>query len=320
VFQHEMPGGQYTNLMFQAQQLGLGSQWTAVKQAYIWANELCGDIVKVTPSSKVVGDFAQWMVSNKFTKKDVLERAKELDFPNSVVEFFQGYLGQPVGGFPEPLRSQIIREKKRIDGRPGATMKPYDFDAARKTLQEKYGRSNISSTDVLSYCMYPKVFEEYREFVDKFGDLSIVPTRHFLGKPTIGDEMNIPIEAGKTLIIRLLAIGTVSAEGTRVVWFELNGETRAVTVEDNNAAVEVVSREKATSDPGSVGSPMSGVIVEVRVKQGQEVKAGDPIAIMAAMKMEQSVTAPVSGKIEKVCIQEGDSLAQGDLIALITHA
>jgi len=319
VFQHEMPGGQYTNLMFQSQQLGLGTQWTAVKQAYIWANELCGDVVKVTPSSKVVGDFAQWMVSNKFTKQHVIDNAQKLDFPNSVVEFFQGFLGQPVGGFPEPLRSQIIRDKPRVDGRPGASMQPYDFEGARKKLQDKYGRSSISSTDVLSYCMYPKVFEEYREFIDKYGDLSSVATRHFIGKPTVGEEMNIPLEEGKTLIIRLLALGSVSAEGTRIVWFELNGETRAVSVEDKNAAVEVTSREKATSDPGSIGAPMSGVVVEVRVKEGQTVKAGDPIAIMSAMKMEQSVTAQVQGKVSRVSVQEGDSLAQGDLIALITQ-
>jgi len=168
--------------------------------------------------------------------------------------------------------------------------------------------------------MYPKVFEEYRDFIDKYGDLSAVPTRHFIGKPVVGEEMNIPIEEGKTLIIRLLATGTVSAEGSRVVWFELNGETRAVQVQDTNAAVSVVTREKASNDPGSIGSPMSGVVVEMRVKEGQEVKAGDPIAVLSAMKMENSVSAPVSGKVSKVSAAEGDSLAQGDLICLITQS
>jgi pyruvate carboxylase len=182
-----MPGGQYTNLMFQAQSLGLGSQWSAVKQKYIEANLLCGDIVKVTPSSKVVGDFAQYMVSNDLSKKDVEEQASQLDFPNSVVEYFQGYLGTPTGGFPEPLRSQIIRNKERIDARPGASMKPYDFAAARESLTEKFGRG-ITSTDVLSYALYPKVYEEYREFLDTYGDLSTLPTRYFLRKPQIGEE------------------------------------------------------------------------------------------------------------------------------------
>jgi pyruvate carboxylase len=159
--------------MFQSQQLGLTGQWKEVVKAYIEANDLCGDIVKVTPSSKVVGDFAQFIVSNKLTKEEVLERAGELDFPSSVVEFFQGYLGQPTGGFPEPLRSKIIRDKQRIDDRPGKNMEPYPFSDTRQKLVEKYG-SSISSTDVLSYCMYPKVFEEFREFVDKYGDLSCV--------------------------------------------------------------------------------------------------------------------------------------------------
>ncbi|OAV97047.1 pyruvate carboxylase [Puccinia triticina 1-1 BBBD Race 1] len=319
VYEHEMPGGQYTNLMFQSQQLGLGTQWAAVKNAYIEANQLCGDIVKVTPSSKVVGDFAQFMVTNKLTRADVEERASKLDFPNSVVEFFQGYLGQPVGGFPEPLRTHIIRDKPRIEGRPGMSLPPYNFESTRKELQEKFGKS-ITSTDVLSHCMYPKVFEDFREFLTKYGDLSILPTRHFLAKPEVGEEMHIAIEQGKTLIVKLLASGPVNPEtGVREVFFELNGETRAVQVEDRSAAVETAHREKATSDPGSVGSPMAGVVVEIRVQEGHEVKAGDPICIMSAMKMEQNVTAPVGGKVSRVAIQPGDSIGSGDLIVEIKH-
>lgn len=159
VFDHEMPGGQYTNLMFQAQQLGLGTQWTEIKQKYIEANELCGNIVKVTPSSKVVGDLAQFMVSSQLSKQDIEERADKLDFPNSVIEFFQGYLGQPVGGFPEPLRTKIIRDKPRIDGRPGVGMMPVNLPAVKKELVAKYGK-HITDADVSSYCLYPKVFEE----------------------------------------------------------------------------------------------------------------------------------------------------------------
>jgi len=317
VFTHQMPGGQYTNLLFQSQQLGLGTQWLAVKTAYAEANDLCGDIIKVTPSSKVVGDFAQWMVSNKLSKQDVIDRADKLDFPNSVVEFFQGQLGQPTGGFPEPLRTKIIRDKPRIDGRPGADMKDYDFAGTRKMLTDKYGKS-ITSTDVVSYCMYPKVFEEYKQFTEKYGDLSVIPTRYFLGKPKIGDEMSIEIDKGVTLLVKLLAVGTVSSDGTRECFFELNGETRAVVVEDRSAAVEKTSRERATEDPGSIGAPLSGVVVEIRVKEGQQVKAGDPIAIMSAMKMEQSCTTPVAGTVKRVLTKEGDSLNQGDLVAEIS--
>ncbi|KAL4264943.1 Pyruvate carboxylase [Pleurotus pulmonarius] len=319
VFEHEMPGGQYTNLMFQAAQLGLGTQWEVVKKKYVEANQLCGNIVKVTPSSKVVGDFAQWMTSNSLTADQVLERAESLDFPSSVVEFFQGYLGQPVGGFPEPLRSRIIRNKPRIDGRPGATMAPLDFKKIKAELRSKFGK-HITDTDVSSYVMYPKVFEEYQAFIEKYGDLSVVPTRYFLGRPDVGEEMHISIESGKTLIIRLMAVGpVVEGRAQRDVWFEVNGEVRAVSVEDKNSAVETVSREKATNDPGSVGAPMSGVVVEVRVKEGQEIKKGDPLCVLSAMKMESAVTAPVSGHIKRVVVHEGDSINQGDLTVEIVH-
>ncbi|KAI9461464.1 hypothetical protein HD554DRAFT_2129891 [Boletus coccyginus] len=308
VFDHEMPGGQYTNLMFQAAQLGLGTQWTEIKKKYIEANELCGNIVKVTPSSKVVGDFAQWMTSNSFTKEDVLARADQLDFPSSVVEFFQGYLGQPVGGFPEPLRSKIIRDKPRIDGRPGATLAPLDFKKIKGDLRSRFGK-HITDADVTSYVMYPKVFEEYQGFLEKYGDLSVVPTRYFLARPDTGEEMHIAIEQGKTLIIRLMATGpVVEGRAQRDVWFEVNGEIRAVSIEDKNSAVETISREKATSDPGSVGAPMSGVVVEVRVREGHEIKKGDPLCVLSAMKMESAVTAPVSGHIKRVVVIEGACL------------
>ena len=165
-------------------------------------------------------------------------------------------MGPPPGGFPEPLRTKIIRDKPRIDGRPGASLAPYDFAKARADLTAKYGKG-ISSTDVLSHCMYPKVFEDYRTFLDNYGDLSMLPTRYFLRKPNVGEEMQVTIAEGKTLIIKLLATGPVDAEtGMRNVFLELNGETRAVSVKDNSAKVSTVTREKATKDPGSVGSPM----------------------------------------------------------------
>jgi len=319
VFEHEMPGGQYTNLMFQASQLGLGTQWLEIKKKYIEANQLCGDIIKVTPSSKVVGDFAQWMTSNSLSKQDVLDRAEHLDFPQSVIEFFQGQLGQPYGGFPEPLRTHVIRSKPRIDGRPGASLPPMDFKRMKADLRAKFGK-HITDVDVASYAMYPKVFEEYQGFVEKYGDLSVLPTRHFLGRPDIGEEMHISIEKGKMVIIRLMAIGAViEGKDTRDVWFEVNGEVRAVPVQDRSAAVETVSRERATSDPGSVGAPMSGVVVEVRVKKGQEVKKGDILCVQSAMKMESAVSAPVSGHIKRVVVHEGDSLNQGDLLVEIIH-
>ncbi|KAI8388513.1 pyruvate carboxylase [Radiomyces spectabilis] len=317
VYDHEMPGGQYTNLMFQAQQLGLGTQWKQIKKAYQEANALCGDLVKVTPSSKVVGDMAQFMVSNNLTGQDVIERASNLSFPTSVVEFFQGYLGQPYGGFPEPLRSQIIRDLPRIDGRPGATLPPLDMTQLKEELIEKYGK-DIRDYDVISAALYPKVFAEYRDMVSQYGDLSVVPTRYFVAKPEIGEEFHVEIEEGKTLIIKLLAVGPINNTGKRDVYFELNGEARVVGITDKNAAVEMVTREKANlSKPGDVPAPMSGVVIEVRAKEGAHIKAGDPVCVLSAMKMETMVNATVSGKVELVPIQEGDSLSSGDLVARI---
>ncbi|SAL98731.1 hypothetical protein, partial, partial [Absidia glauca] len=317
VYDHEMPGGQYTNLMFQAQQLGLGTQWKQIKKAYEEANKLCGNLVKVTPSSKVVGDMAQFMVSNGLSGDDLVERAGNLSFPTSVVEFFQGYLGQPHGGFPEPLRTKIIRDLPRIDGRPGASLPPLDLVKLKEELTEQYGKS-IRDYDVVSAALYPKVFAEYRTMVSQYGDLSKVPTRYFLSKPEIGEEFQVEIEEGKTLIIKLLAVGPLNNTGKRDVYFELNGEARVVGIVDTNAAVEHVTREKANSSkPGDVPAPMSGVVVEVRAKAGAHIKAGDPVCVLSAMKMETIVSAPVAGLVEYVPIAEGDSLSAGDLVARI---
>ncbi|CAG8524585.1 7444_t:CDS:10 [Funneliformis caledonium] len=318
VYEHEMPGGQYTNLMFQSAQLGLGKQWKEIKKAYTEANKLCGDIVKVTPSSKVVGDLAQFLVSNKLNYQDVIAKAKTLSFPTSVVEFFQGYLGQPYGGFPEPLRSDIIRDLPRIDGRPGATMKPLDLLELKKELVAKYGGS-IRDVDVVSAAIYPKVFAEYRENLEKYGDVSVIPTRYFLSRPEIGEELSIELEEGVTLIIKYLAVGPLNTtNGRREVFFELNGEARVVGVVDTSAAVEHVQRVKADpGNPGEVGAPMSGVVIEVRAHEGAEIKAGDPICVLSAMKMETVVSSPVSGKVEHVAVKESDSLNAGDLIIRI---
>ena len=285
VYEHEIPGGQLTNLIFQASQLGLGTQWAQTKKAYEQANDLLGDIVKVTPTSKVVGDLAQFMVSNKLNYDGVQKKAKELDFPGSVLEFFEGLMGQPYGGFPEPLRSDALRGRRKLDKRPGLFLEPMDLAKIKKDINQKFG--SASECDVASYAMYPKVFEEYRKFVAKYGDLSVLPTRFFLSKPEVGEEFSVELEKGKVLILKLLAIGPLSEQkGQREVFYEMNGEVRQVTVDDKKAGVENVSRPKADSnDTSQVGAPMSGVVVEVRVHEGGEVKKGDPIAVLSAMKM-----------------------------------
>lgn len=288
VYEHEIPGGQLTNLIFQASQLGLGTQWAQTKKAYEEANDLLGDIVKVTPTSKVVGDLAQFMVSNKLSYDDVISKAKQLDFPGSVLEFFEGLMGQPYGGFPEPLRSDALRGRRKLDKRPGLFLEPLDLAKIKKEINERFG--SASECDVASYAMYPKVFEDYRKFVAKYGDLSVLPTRYFLARPEIGEEFYVELEKGKVLILKMLALGPLSEQtGQREVFYEMNGEVRQVTVDDKNAAVENVSRPKADSgDSSQVGAPMSGVVVEVRVHDGGDVKKGDPVAILSAMKMVNS--------------------------------
>lgn len=285
VYEHEIPGGQLTNLIFQASQQGLGEQWAQTKKAYEQANDLLGDIVKVTPTSKVVGDLAQFMVSNKLSYDDVLSKADQLDFPSSVLEFFEGLMGQPYGGFPEPLRTQALRGRRKMDKRPGLYLDPIDIVKVKSDLKAKWG--DATECDVASSIMYPKVFEDYKKWTTKYGDLSVLPTRYFLARPEIGEEFHVELEKGKVLILKLLAIGPLSEQtGLREVFYEMNGETRTVTVEDQHAAIDNVSRPKADpTDSSQVGSPMSGVLVEVRVHDGSEVKKGDPVAILSAMKM-----------------------------------
>lgn len=293
VYEHEIPGGQLTNMMFQASQLGLGSQWLETKKAYESANDLLGDIVKVTPTSKVVGDLAQFMVSNKLSAEDVKAKAAELDFPGSVLEFLEGMMGQPYGGFPEPLRSDALRGRRKLDQRPGLSLEPVDFAKVKRELARKYG-APVTECDVASYVMYPKVFEDYKAFQDKYGDLSVLPTKYFLSKPEIGEEFHVELEKGKVLILKLLAVGPLSENtGQREVFYEMNGEVRQVAVDDKNASVENVTRLKA--DPGDssqVGAPMSGVLVELRVHDGTSVKKGDPLAVLSAMKMVSLATYP----------------------------
>ncbi|KAL2193773.1 hypothetical protein P885DRAFT_71969 [Corynascus similis CBS 632.67] len=318
VYEHEIPGGQLTNMMFQASQLGLGSQWLETKKAYEQANDLLGDIVKVTPTSKVVGDLAQFMVSNKLSPEDVKARAAELDFPGSVLEFFEGLMGQPYGGFPEPLRSNALRGRRKLDQRPGLFLEPVDFAQIRKELSNKFG-GPVTECDVASYIMYPKVFEDYKKFVAKYGDLSVLPTKYFLSKPEIGEEFHVELEKGKVLILKLLAIGPLSENtGQREVFYEMNGEVRQVTVDDKTAAIDNVSRPKADpTDTSQVGAPMAGVLVELRVHDGSEVKKGDPLAVLSAMKMEMVISAPHSGVVSQLAMREGDSVDGSDLICRI---
>lgn len=284
VYLHEMPGGQYTNLLYQSTQLGLTGQWPAIKKAYAAANRLLGDIIKVTPSSKVVGDLAQFLVQNQLTEEQVLEQAETLSFPSSVVEYFQGHIGIPHHGFPEPLRSRVIKGKgfEGFRGRPGAELAPYDFAKAQRDLKEKYGSENIRDVDVLSYALYPNVFDEFVQFKQQYGSMHFMDTKTFLQGLNIDEEIELEMEHGKTVFIKLIAVGAVSKrDGMRDVIFELNGRQRVVRVKDEQAGVGVVVKPRAIHGlQGSVGAPMPGVVLEVKVKVGQVVKEGTPLLVL----------------------------------------
>eukprot|EP01062_Namystynia_karyoxenos_P024979 TRINITY_DN19789_c0_g1_i2.p1 TRINITY_DN19789_c0_g1~~TRINITY_DN19789_c0_g1_i2.p1 ORF type:complete len:1227 (+),score=537.64 TRINITY_DN19789_c0_g1_i2:299-3682(+) len=315
VYSHEIPGGQYTNMQFQAFSLGLGDQWGTVKKMYTVANRVLGDIIKVTPSSKVVGDLAQFMVQNNLDEQSVVEKAEELSFPSSVVEYFQGLIGHPHGGFPEPMRTRVLKGAKVYDGRPGEDLPPADLDAVRQKLESKFGE--VSDDDLMSFMMYPKVFEEFKLFCSEYGDPSVLPTyAYFCGlKP--GQEIAVDLQKGKTVHLLLKTMGSVDSHGNREVFFEVNGQPRTIYIaaKDSGAAA---AREKADKlNDGSVGAPMPGEVVAVRVEQGDTVVKGDALVVMSAMKMETVVAAPVSGLLKRVTVVKGESVQGGDLICEI---
>ncbi|XP_045451992.1 pyruvate carboxylase, mitochondrial [Melitaea cinxia] len=317
VYLNEIPGGQYTNLQFQAFSLGLGSQFEEVKKAYREANLLLGDIIKVTPSSKVVGDLAQFMVQNKLTASDIKAKAEELSFPKSVVEFFQGAIGIPYGGFPEPLRSKILKDMPRIEGRPGQELQPLDFKKLKQDLQETY--PEVSDQDVMSAAMYPQVANDFFRIRDKYGPVKHLDTKTFLVGPTVGETIEVKIERGKTLDIKTLAVSDeMTAAGEREVFFELNGQLRSVFIRDDQASKEMKIHPKAVKgDKNQVGAPMPGTVLTIKVKEGDKVDKGQPIAVLSAMKMEMIVQAPRAGTISSVTITNGQKLEGDDLICTI---
>uniref|UniRef100_A0AAY4A8D3 Pyruvate carboxylase n=1 Tax=Denticeps clupeoides TaxID=299321 RepID=A0AAY4A8D3_9TELE len=319
VYENEIPGGQYTNLHFQAHSMGLGNKFKEVKKAYTEANKLLGDLIKVTPSSKIVGDLAQFMVQNSLTRAEVEERADELSFPLSVVEFLQGHVGIPHGGFPEPFRSKVLKSLPRVEGRPGASLPPMDFTSLENQLRVAHG-DDITPEDVMSAAMYPKVFTEFKEFSNKFGPVDCLNTRLFLDGPKIAEEFEVELERGKTLHIKALALGDLNKAGQREVFFELNGQLRSVLVRDTVAMKEMHFHPKALKDVrGQIGAPMPGKVVEVKVKQGQQVEKGQPLCVLSAMKMETVVNSPIAGTVAKVYVSADSTLEGDDLILEITE-
>ena len=315
VYLHEMPGGQYANLYQQAHSLGVGDRWHEVGRMYAAVNKMFGDIVKVTPTSKVVGDMTLFMLANNLTPEEVLDPKREIAFPESVVEFFEGKLGQPPGGFPPELQARILRGRKPLTERPGATLPPADFAKARTELEAKLRRPP-SEQDVISYLLYPKVFAEFAEYEAKYSDLSVLPTPVFFYGMQNGEEVSVDIEPGKTLIIKFLTVGEAQPDGKRVVYFELNGQPREMLVTDRSLdAVATAVRPKAeTGNAKHVAAPMPGAVVGVSVTAGEEVTAGQKLLTLEAMKMETTLYAERAGKVAEVLVRPGTQVEGGDLV------
>ncbi|WP_342430469.1 pyruvate carboxylase [Neobacillus sp. FSL H8-0543] len=314
VYQHEMPGGQYSNLQQQAKGVGLGEHWDEVKQMYATVNQMFGDIVKVTPSSKVVGDMALFMVQNNLTEADVLNKGESLDFPDSVVELFQGYIGQPHQGFPEKLQRIILKGSKALESRPGELLEEVDFEALKTELEKEIGRK-VTDLDVISYALYPKVYKDYINAVDSYGNLSFLDTPTFLYGLRLGEEIEVEIETGKTLIVKLVSIGEPQIDGTRIVYFELNGQPREVNIKDESIKSMVTARLKADpKNESHISATMQGTVIKVLVEKGERVERGDHLSITEAMKMETTVQAPYSGVVKDIYVKSGDAIQTGDLL------
>jgi pyruvate carboxylase len=314
VYLHEMPGGQATNLQEQARALGLAGRWHEITHAYAEVNRLFGDIIKVTPTSKVVGDMAMFMVANNLTADDVLHGSRELAFPESVVEFFEGRLGQPPGGFPAELQKRVLRGRKPLTERPGAALPPADFEATRDALQKQLRRP-VDGRDVVTQLLYPRVFPEFAAHEQTYSDTSVLPTPVFFYGLEPGEEISADIEQGKTLIIRFLTVGDADPEGNRVVFFELNGTPREVQVQDRSVAPQVERRPKADpADPRQVAAPMPGLVASVLVAAGKEVTPGEKLFTLEAMKMETTVYAERGGKVAQVLVAPATQVEAGDLL------
>ncbi len=314
VYRHEMPGGQYSNFRAQATALGLGSRWEDVKDAYRQVNEICGDIIKVTPSSKAVGDMALFMVQNNLKADDVTARGPELAFPDSFVQMMKGMMGQPPGGWPVELQRAVLKGEEPITCRPGELLEEFDFDAARTLLKTRYGRE-FSEEELLSYALYPKVFQDYCEFVNAYSDVSVLDTSTFFYGLESGQETSITIEEGKTLILTLLTVGDLQPDGTRIIFFEVNGRRRTAMVHDLASGVKAVAREKAdAANSDHIGAPMAGKVVELAVGAGDAVEAGQKLIVTEAMKMLNVIKAPRAGIVARVLVQKNDPLQAGDLI------
>jgi len=318
VYVHEMPGGQYTNLKEQATSMGLGGRWPEIARTYAEVNQLFGDIVKVTPSSKVVGDLTMFLISRGIKAADVLNlEPGSTPFPESVIDMLRGGLGQPMGGWPVELQKVVLGEIKPLANRPGADLEPLDLEAKRAEIAEAQG-GEITDDDLYSHLMYPSVQRDFAAFKAQFGDVSVLPTPAYFYGLQPDEEINVSIEPGKTLIIRLINVGAADKEGRRSVNFELNGITRSLMIADKSVASEKKARPKV--DPGNaseVGAPIPGMITSLAVSVGTKVEKGDRLCNLEAMKMLTQINAPIAGVVEALGVAVGDTVESKDLLVKI---
>ena len=317
VYVHEMPGGQYTNLREQARALGLEERWNEVSRAYAEVNRMFGDIIKVTPSSKVVGDMALMMVTSGLSVEDVLDPETPIAFPESVVSLFRGEIGKPYGGLPKALEAKVLKGEAPLAGRPGASMKPADLDAERRAAEERTG-APVDDSDLASYLMYPQVYVDFAKTRMEYSDLSILPTSVFFYGMEIQEEFAIALDKGKTLLVSHAAVGEPDEEAMVTVYFELNGQPRPIRVPDRSRTPRKATRPKA--DPGNashLGAPMPGLVVSIAVKPGDKVRKGDVILNLEAMKMQTAVAAELSGTVKELAVTPGSQVDAKDLLAVI---
>ena len=322
VYEHEMPGGQYTNLREQANAMGLGHRWREIARTYAEVNQLFGDIVKVTPSSKVVGDMCMFLVTRGIKAADVPKiKPGSIDFPESVIDMLSGGLGQPDGGWPADVQKVVLGTRKATTVRPGELAEPVDLDATRASVAEKLGRP-ATDDDLYSHLMYPQVFADFTASRGKYDDLSVLPTPAFFYGLQIGEEIEIEIDPGKVLIVKLISIGEPDSAGRRALFYELNGMPRESIVLDKSLAKggEIARPKADASDESQIAAPMPGMVSEVAVSTGTEVKAGDKLLVLEAMKMLTTVSAPYNGTVKEILVTKGDQVDSNDLLARIDPA
>jgi len=318
VYHHEIPGGQYSNLRPQARGLGLEDQFETIKKNYRAANELFGDIVKVTPSSKVVGDMAMFMTSNGFTKEDILAKGSSLDFPDSVKALMRGDLGQTKGGFPEEMQQMVLKDEKPYTERPNAHLEPIDFEAEMESFTRAFGTEK-TILDLISYKLYPKVYQDFHDHFEMYGEVRRLPTPAFFFGLEPNEEIIVSLSKGKNVLVKYLNKTMPDEQGMCLVFFELNGQTRSVQVLDQSLQVERVVNRKASAE-NEVGAPLQGSISKILVEEGEQVEAGTPLFIIEAMKMESTITAPISGTVQKIFLTPKTMVAQDDLVVEIEPA